>query len=66
VLAVGEGTDTIVDFDASDFIGLADGLMLGALSFEGETISFGEQTLAVLIGVDTTILSADRFVVSQV
>ncbi len=62
VLAAGEGTDTIVDFDASDFIGLADGLSIGVLSFEGETISFGEQTLAVLTGVDTTALAADRFV----
>ncbi len=63
VLADGEGTDTIVDFEIDrDFIGLADGLTLGSLSFGGETISLGEQTLAILTGVDTTTLTADRFV----
>ncbi len=63
VLAAGEGTDTIVDFQMEqDFIGLADGLTLGALSFQGNTISFGEQTLAILTGVDTTMLAADSFV----
>ncbi|MBE9060908.1 Ig-like domain-containing protein [cf. Phormidesmis sp. LEGE 11477] len=63
VLAAGEGTDTIVDFEIErDFIGLADGLTLGSLSFEGESILFGEQTLAVLTGVDTTGLTADTFV----
>ena len=63
VLADGEGTDTIVDFEIDrDFIGLADGLTLGALSFANNTISLGEQTLAILTGVDTTTLTADRFV----
>ena len=63
VLAVGEGTDTIVDFESDrDFIGLADGLTLGSLTFEGESILFGEQTLAILLGVDTTALGADTFV----
>ena len=34
VLAVGEGTDTIVDFEiGTDFIGLADGLSFGQLTF---------------------------------
>ncbi|EDX85032.1 RHS Repeat family [Synechococcus sp. PCC 7335] len=63
VLASGEGTDTITDFEVDrDRIGLADGLSLGSLSFEGETISLNEQTLAVLTGVDTTTLTADSFV----
>lgn len=52
-----------MDFEIDrDFIGLADGLTLGMLSFADETISFNEQTLAILTGVDTTTLAADRFV----
>ena len=63
VPAAGEGTDTITDFEIDhDSIGLAEGLTLGSLSFQGETISFGEQTLAVLTGVDTTTLAANSFV----
>ncbi|MBE9060905.1 Ig-like domain-containing protein [cf. Phormidesmis sp. LEGE 11477] len=63
VLADGEGTDTITDFEINrDFIGLADGLSLGSLSFDGETISLDDQTLAILTGVDTTALTATSFV----
>lgn len=64
VLAVGEGTDTIVDFEVGiDFIGLADGLTFGALSLSGNTISAGDETLAVLEGVETSSLGESAFVV---
>ncbi|MBE7380098.1 MAG: esterase-like activity of phytase family protein [Leptolyngbya sp. SIO1E4] len=64
VLAAGEGTDTLTDFEVDlDFIGLADGLEFGALSFGGEAIAFGEETLAILQGVDTTTLAESSFVV---
>ncbi|MBD0335894.1 MAG: esterase-like activity of phytase family protein, partial [Cyanobacteria bacterium Co-bin13] len=63
VLAAGEGTDTITDFKVgTDLIGLANSLTFGALSFSGETIAFGTETLAVLQGVDTTTLAASSFV----
>ncbi|MEM6435478.1 MAG: alkaline phosphatase [Cyanobacteria bacterium P01_D01_bin.115] len=63
VLAVGEGTDTITDFEVgTDFIGLADGLTFGALSFSGDTINAGDETLAVLIGIDTTTLTEASFI----
>ncbi|MEO0989209.1 MAG: glycerophosphodiester phosphodiesterase, partial [Cyanobacteria bacterium J06639_14] len=64
VLAIGEGTDTITDFEVgTDFIGLADGLTFAALSFSGDAISAGDETLAVLQGVDTTTLTETSFVV---
>ncbi|MEO1350363.1 MAG: glycerophosphodiester phosphodiesterase family protein [Cyanobacteria bacterium J06635_15] len=63
VLAVGEGTDTITDFEVgTDFIGLADGLTFGALSFSGDTINAGNETLAVLTGIDTTTVIEASFV----
>lgn len=63
VLAAGEGTDTITDFEVGiDFIGLAGGLSFGALAFSGNAISSGAETLAVLQGVDTTTLDASAFV----
>jgi glycerophosphoryl diester phosphodiesterase len=51
VLALGEGTDTIVDFEVGvDFIGLADGLSFGSLSLTqnngGVSISAGNESLA--------------------
>ncbi|NER80750.1 MAG: multifunctional hydrolase/phosphatase/nucleotidase, partial [Leptolyngbya sp. SIO1D8] len=52
VLAAGEGTDTITDFEIGvDFIGLAGGLTADQLSFEGNAIKFGDETLAMLTGV---------------
>lgn len=52
VLAAGEGTDTILDFEVgTDFIGLAGGLTQAQLSFEGNAIKLGNETLAVLEGV---------------
>ena len=64
VLAGGEGTDTITDFEVgTDFIGLADGLTFAALTFAGNAINAGDETLAVLQGVDTTALTETAFVV---
>ena len=55
VLAAGEGTDTITDFEVGvDFIGLAGGITVDQLSFSGNTIQLvGEtvETLAILSGV---------------
>ena len=52
VLAIGAGTDTIVDFEVGiDFIGLTGGLTREQLSFSGNTIQFGTETLAILTGV---------------
>ena len=56
VLAAGEGTDTIVDFEVgTDIIGLADGLTVEDLSVttsSGNTaIALGDETLAILEGV---------------
>ncbi|MEL6383120.1 MAG: glycerophosphodiester phosphodiesterase family protein [Cyanobacteria bacterium J06626_18] len=63
VLAAGEGTDTITDFEVgTDFIGLADGLTFAALSFSGDAISTGDETLAVLQGVNTSALTETSFV----
>lgn len=63
VLAEGEGTDTIVDFEVgTDVIGLADGLTFSELSFQGSKIRLGSETLAVLSGVEATALSESNFV----
>ncbi|MEO1295625.1 MAG: alkaline phosphatase, partial [Cyanobacteria bacterium J06636_16] len=62
ILALGEGTDTIVDFEVGvDFIGLADGLTLGDLSFSGNSIFADTEELAILEGVDTSTLGAESF-----
>ncbi|NER81296.1 MAG: hypothetical protein F6K42_17365, partial [Leptolyngbya sp. SIO1D8] len=67
VLAFGDGTDTITDFEVgTDFIGL-----FGTLSFEqlsiGQAaqdtlIEFNDQTLAVLLGVEAEAMTASSFV----
>lgn len=63
VLAVGEGTDTITDFEMGiDFIGLAGGLSFGALTFSGNTISAGDETLAILQGINVAVLDESSFV----
>ncbi|NES86611.1 MAG: calcium-binding protein [Moorea sp. SIO2B7] len=62
VLAAGEGTDTIVDFEVgTDLIGLADGLTFEQLTLGGNAIEFGDETLATLNGVNTAILTAADF-----
>jgi Ca2+-binding RTX toxin-like protein len=64
VLAVGEGTDTIRDFelDENDKIGLAGGLQLGQLTFDGDKILFGDEILAEVSGIDTASLTSSNFV----
>jgi hypothetical protein len=63
VLATGQGTDTITDFRVNtDFIGLVNGLAFGQISLEGNTIRFGDETLAIVTGVNTTTLTANSFV----
>lgn len=62
VLAVGEGTDTITDFQVGiDKIGLAAGLTYTGLSFSGDQILFAGETLAVLASVATVGLSESSF-----
>lgn len=62
VLAAGEGTDTIVDFEVGiDLIGLADGLTFGQLTLAANEIRFGEEVLASLNGVLTTTLTSADF-----
>ena len=68
VLALGEGTDTIVDFTlGEDLIGLADGLMFGQLAItqadDNTLIQVGEETLAILNGVAADGLAAADFTV---
>lgn len=67
VLAIGEGTDTITDFEVgTDFIGLADGLSLGQLTLSQQgnhtLIAVGDETLAILQGVRSTALDDTHFV----
>ena len=67
VLAVGEGTDTIRDFKLgqSDRIGLAGGLLFEELSItqsgRNTLIGFGNETLAILKGVQSSSLTSDVF-----
>ncbi len=63
ILAIGEGIDTITDFEAgTDFIGLADGLTFGSLSIVAQSgntlIQAGDETLAILSGVTELTESA--------
>jgi len=63
ILATGEGTDTIADFEVGvDFIGLADGLTFADLTFDGGSILAGEETLAMLTGIEAESLDMDAFV----
>jgi Ca2+-binding RTX toxin-like protein len=66
VLAVNEGTDTIVDFqDGKDLIGLADGLSFGQLSITQDgnntLIGFEQETLAILQKVNANLLTEVDF-----
>ncbi len=64
VLARGEGTDTIIDFEVGrDFIGLADGLTFEDLTFADNAIQAGSETLAILRGVNTATLAAGTFTI---
>lgn len=65
VLAVGEGIDTIKDFnlDHGDLIGLSGSLSFNDLYFESNQILVGTDILAELRGFDTTILNSSNFVI---
>ncbi|NET03138.1 MAG: glycerophosphodiester phosphodiesterase [Symploca sp. SIO2B6] len=66
VLAIGEGTDTIVDFQiGEDFIGLAGTLSFGQLSITGDNgnalIAFEQETLAIVNNVNANDLTESAF-----
>ena len=68
VLAVNEGTDTIVDFqDGADLIGLANGLTFGQLSItqdgKNTLIGFEDETLAMLKGINANLLTEADFTI---
>lgn len=59
----GNGTDTITDFERNvDRIGLAGGLSFKNLSFSGNSILAGTETLAILTGIETATLTQTDFV----
>ena len=64
VLAAGNGTDTITDFQTPDVIGLSGGLSFSDLSFSGNNVilTSTSEVLATLVGVDATSLTANDFV----
>ncbi|MGB3192202.1 MAG: ExeM/NucH family extracellular endonuclease [Limnoraphis sp.] len=64
VLAAGEGTDTIIDFETPDEIGLSGGLSFSDLTFSGNNIvvTSTSEVLATLDGMDATSLTAGDFV----
>ncbi|MEO1801489.1 MAG: hypothetical protein AAFR62_13865, partial [Cyanobacteria bacterium J06629_2] len=63
VLAAGEGTDTITDFGrGNDSISLAGGISFNDLSFVGNDIVLGSETLATLDGFDAVTLTEGDFV----
>lgn len=53
-------TDFTVDVDKIGLFGSGD-VRFDNLDFEGHSIIFGSETLAILAGVDTTALNADDF-----
>ena len=62
VLRAGDGEDTITDFrSGSDRLLLADGLGIDDLTFEGNSILVGDETLATVNGVNTENLRAFDF-----
>ncbi|MEM8716294.1 MAG: hypothetical protein AAGE92_11050, partial [Cyanobacteria bacterium P01_G01_bin.4] len=63
VLGQDNGTDTIVDFELGvDRIGLTGGIAVGDLTFSGNRLQLGGDTLAVLQGVNTSALEASDFI----
>ncbi|MFW5765972.1 MAG: hypothetical protein ACOC07_17575 [Coleofasciculus sp.] len=68
ILAMNEGTDTIVDFqDGADLIGLANDLTFGQLSItqdgKNTLISVEDETLAMLKGVNANLLTEADFTI---
>jgi glycerophosphoryl diester phosphodiesterase len=66
VLAAGEGTDTILDFEIGvDFLELVDGLSFGQLAIAQEEsntlIRFNDETLAILNGITASTLTESAF-----
>ena len=70
VLAPGEGTDTITDFEFEyDWLVLEGGLTLGSLSIEQQDsnvrINFGDETLAILNDVNANnLIAANPFIIA--
>ncbi|MEQ9368402.1 MAG: VCBS domain-containing protein [Coleofasciculus chthonoplastes F3-SA18-01] len=64
VLAMDGSIDMITDFNIGqgDKIGLSGGLMFDQLTFSGEEILVGNQTLGVLSWFDTTTLTSANFI----
>ena len=59
---VGEGTDTITDFEVGiDLIGLGGGLSFDQLTLSGNDIIVGNEVLATLKGVATDKLTETSF-----
>ncbi|MEL6578489.1 MAG: choice-of-anchor Q domain-containing protein [Cyanobacteria bacterium J06621_12] len=64
VLASGNGTDFITDFNrGNNLLGLSSGLDFADLSFSGNNIIVGTEVLASLNGVQTTSLTESDFVI---
>ncbi|MEL6939723.1 MAG: calcium-binding protein [Cyanobacteria bacterium J06598_1] len=62
VLAAGEGTDTITDFEVgTDLIGLAGGLSFGQLTLADNQIRLGDEVLTSLNNVSTSTLTSADF-----
>ena len=62
VLASGNGTDFIVDFNrGNNLLGLSSGISFADLSFSGNDIILGDETLATLNGVDANSLTESNF-----
>lgn len=65
VLSVGEGSDTISDFQFEDSFGLAGTLTFGQLSItqdgDNALVYFDDETLAILTGVEATTLDESIF-----
>ena len=63
VLTSGNGTDFIVDFDRGhNLLGLSEGIHFADLSFSGNDIILGDETLATLNGFNTSHLGENNFI----
>jgi len=63
ILQPGNGSDRITDFEiGSDLIALAGDVALDDLTFTGSDIALNDEILATLIGLDTTALTEDDYV----
>jgi Ca2+-binding RTX toxin-like protein len=62
VLAVGNGSDTIIDFQlGSDIFWISTDLQFEDLTLGGSTIKVGNEVLATVIGVNTANLTSEDF-----